>query len=79
LASSRLNRSMMVDCIAVAARVEPGTEDLVIDRCTLRECFGDGVRMLGAPGNNVRVDGIPGAALYVKESDHGSNTGWSSK
>jgi len=34
--------------------VEPGTEDLVIDRCILRECFGDGVRMLGAPGNNVR-------------------------
>jgi hypothetical protein len=34
--------------------VEPGTEDLVVDRCILRECFGDGIRMLGAPGNNVR-------------------------
>jgi hypothetical protein len=34
--------------------VEPGTEDLVIDRCILRECFGDGVRLLGAPGQNVK-------------------------
>jgi hypothetical protein len=36
--------------------VEPGTEDLVIDRCILRECFGDGVRLLGAkqPGKNVK-------------------------
>jgi hypothetical protein len=25
-----------------------------VDRCILRECFGDGIRMLGAPGNNVR-------------------------
>ncbi len=34
--------------------VEPGTADLVVDRCILRECFGDGIRLLGAPGNNVR-------------------------
>jgi hypothetical protein len=36
--------------------VEPGTEDLVVDRCILRECFGDGVRLLGAdqPGKNVK-------------------------
>jgi hypothetical protein len=36
--------------------VGPGTEDLVIDRCILRECFGDGVRLLGAnqPGQNVK-------------------------
>jgi len=27
--------------------VESGTEDLVIDRCILRECFGDGVRLVG--------------------------------
>lgn len=27
--------------------VEDGTEDLIIDRCILRECFGDGVRLLG--------------------------------
>jgi hypothetical protein len=27
--------------------VEPGTEDLVVDRCILRECFGDGMRLLG--------------------------------
>lgn len=34
--------------------VEPGTEDLVIDHCILRECFGDGMRLLGAPGQNVK-------------------------
>jgi hypothetical protein len=34
--------------------VNPGTEDLVVDRCILRECFGDGMRLLGAPGENVR-------------------------
>jgi hypothetical protein len=38
--------------------VEDGTDDLVIDRCVLRECFGDGVRLLGkaesAGGNNVK-------------------------
>jgi Pectate lyase superfamily protein len=34
--------------------VESGTEDLVIDLCTLRECFGDGIRLLGAPGKNVK-------------------------
>jgi hypothetical protein len=34
--------------------VEPGTEDLVVDRCILRECFGDGMRLLGAPGKNVK-------------------------
>ena len=34
--------------------VEPGTEDLVIDRCILRECFGDGMRLLGSPGQNVK-------------------------
>jgi hypothetical protein len=28
--------------------VEPGTEDLVVDRCILRECFGDGIRMLAS-------------------------------
>jgi polygalacturonase len=27
--------------------VESGTEDLVIDRCIVRECFGDGVRLVG--------------------------------
>lgn len=27
--------------------VESGTEDLVIDRCIMRECFGDGVRLVG--------------------------------
>ena len=36
--------------------VGPGTEDLVIDRCILRECFGDGVRLLGSnqPGQNAK-------------------------
>jgi len=38
--------------------VEDGTEDLVIDRCILRECFGDGVRLVGkaqaAGGKNVK-------------------------
>lgn len=36
--------------------VEDGTEDLTIDHCILRDCFGDGVRLLGrAPtGENVR-------------------------
>ena len=34
--------------------VEPGTEDLIVDRCVLRECFGDGMRLLGAPGQNVK-------------------------
>ena len=36
--------------------VEAGTEDLVVDRCILRECFGDGVRLLGTdqPGKNVK-------------------------
>jgi hypothetical protein len=36
--------------------VQSGTEDLVIDRCILRECFGDGVRLLGTarPGQNVK-------------------------
>jgi hypothetical protein len=34
--------------------VEPGTEDLVITRCILRDCFGDGVRLLGTPDANVR-------------------------
>ncbi len=33
---------------------ESGTEDLVIDRCILRECFGDGVRLLGTPGQTVK-------------------------
>lgn len=28
--------------------VNPGTEDLVVDRCILRECFGDGIKLLGA-------------------------------
>jgi Right handed beta helix region len=36
--------------------VEGGTEDLLIDRCILRDCFGDGVRLLGrdAAGKNVK-------------------------
>ena len=38
--------------------VEDGTEDLMVDRCILRECFGDGVRLVGragvAGGNNVK-------------------------
>src|SRR3954471_22357548 len=36
--------------------VEPGTEDLVVDRCILRECFGDGMRLLGKgqPGPHVK-------------------------
>lgn len=34
--------------------VESGTEDLVVDRCILRECFGDGMRLLGEPGQNVK-------------------------
>jgi hypothetical protein len=34
--------------------VEAGTEDLVISRCIVRECFGDGVRLLGTPEANVR-------------------------
>jgi len=34
--------------------VEPGTEDLVITRCIVRDCFGDGVRLLGKPDANVR-------------------------
>lgn len=34
--------------------VEPGTEDLVVDSCILRECFGDGMRLLGAPGQHVK-------------------------
>ncbi len=36
--------------------VEGGTEDLLIDRCILRDCFGDGVRLLGrdAVGKNVK-------------------------
>jgi hypothetical protein len=37
--------------------VEDGTDDLVIDRCIIRECFGDGARLLGksesAGGRNV--------------------------
>jgi hypothetical protein len=38
--------------------VEDGTADLVIDRCIIRDCFGDGVRLLGraqsAGGQNVK-------------------------
>jgi hypothetical protein len=36
--------------------VESGTEDLVIDRCTVRECFGDGIRLAGTDqvGKTVR-------------------------
>lgn len=34
--------------------VEAGTEDLVITRCIVRDCFGDGVRLLGTPDANVR-------------------------
>lgn len=34
--------------------VEPGTEDLLVDGCILRECFGDGMRLLGSPGQNVK-------------------------
>jgi hypothetical protein len=45
--------------------VEPGTEDLVIDRCILRECFGDGVRLLGEdqPGKNVKRVRIENSVL----------------
>ncbi len=35
--------------------VEPGTEDLVVERCTLRECFGDGMRLLGKDGPEQNV------------------------
>jgi hypothetical protein len=34
--------------------VDPGTEDLVVDRCILRECHGDGMRLLGASDNHVK-------------------------
>ena len=34
--------------------IEEGTEDLWVDRCILRECFGDGIRLLGSPDQNVR-------------------------
>ena len=34
--------------------VEAGTEDLLVDRCILRECFGDGMRLLGSPTQNVK-------------------------
>jgi hypothetical protein len=34
--------------------VNPGTEDLTVHGCILRECFGDGMRLLGAPGANVK-------------------------
>jgi hypothetical protein len=34
--------------------VEAGTEDLVIERCVLRDCFGDGVRLVGAAAANIR-------------------------
>lgn len=34
--------------------VESGTEDLVVDRCILRNCFGDGMRLLGESGRNVK-------------------------
>ena len=34
--------------------VESGTEDLWIDGCILRQCFGDGMRIVGAPGKHVK-------------------------
>lgn len=34
--------------------VESGTEDLTVSGCILRECFGDGIRLLGTPAANVR-------------------------
>jgi hypothetical protein len=34
--------------------VNPGTEDLMVHGCILRDCFGDGMRLLGAPGSNVK-------------------------
>ena len=34
--------------------VEEGTEDLIVERCVLRECFGDGIRLLGSPDQNVK-------------------------
>jgi hypothetical protein len=43
-----------------AIEVESGTEDLVVDRCILRECFGDGMRLLGK-GQGGRV--LSGCAL----------------
>jgi hypothetical protein len=33
--------------MVAGVEVESGTEDLVIDRCIVRECFGDGVRLVG--------------------------------
>lgn len=35
--------------------VEDGTEDLTIDHCTLRDCFGDGVRLLGRADTDENV------------------------
>jgi hypothetical protein len=34
--------------------LNPGTEDLMVHGCILRECFSDGMRLLGAPGGNVK-------------------------
>src|SRR5512134_2583510 len=34
--------------------VESGTEDLWVSGCILRECLGDGMRIVGAPGKHVK-------------------------
>ena len=34
--------------------VGESTEDLVVDRCILRECFGDGIRLAGERGKDVK-------------------------
>jgi hypothetical protein len=34
--------------------IEPGTEDVTIDRCVFRECHGDGLRLLGHEDAHVR-------------------------
>jgi Pectate lyase superfamily protein len=38
--------------------VETGTEDLVIDRCIVRECFGDGLRLVGTDQEGQRVQRV---------------------
>jgi hypothetical protein len=54
------NRSGLIDPDEQShgIEVEEGTEDLLIEGCILRECFGDGIRLLGrsdtAGGENVK-------------------------
>jgi Pectate lyase superfamily protein/Right handed beta helix region len=47
--------------------VEAGTEDLVISRCIARDCFGDGVRLLGTPEANVRRVRIDGCLFHANK------------